>query len=358
MTWMETTADRRADPQVLWPAARSVLVCGINYGPDGDPRRRQDDAGHGAISVYALGRDYHDVLRTRLKALGRWITATHGGDVKVFADTAPVMEKPLAQRAGLGWIGKHTNLVSRRFGSWLFLGLVFSTLELPADPPATDHCGSCDRCRHACPTDALAEPYRIEPRRCLSYLTIEHKGEIASDSGGGARQPRLRLRRLPRRLPLEPLRHPFAAHGAAIAARSRPAAAAISRRSRRRDVPPALRRHGDQTLGARSPRPQQRHRAGQRRRRIDALRLGIWRTLRPPPTRASDIAAVTEGRCMRAERAARGRHLAARTRASWLNASRCRSFGICVKFRASSRHIRWRTDRSSSLALPPSPSKK
>ena len=181
MTWMETTADRRADPQALWPAARSVLVCGLNYGPDDDPRRRQDAAAHGAISVYALGRDYHDVLRTRLKALAGWITATYGGEVKVFVDTAPLMEKPLAQRAGLGWIGKHTNLVSRRFGSWLFLGLVFSTLELPADPPATDLCGSCDRCRRACPTAALPEPYRIEPRRCLSYLTIEHKGEIAAD---------------------------------------------------------------------------------------------------------------------------------------------------------------------------------
>ena len=181
MTWMETTADRRADPQALWPAARSIIVCGLNYGPDDDPRRRQDAAAYGAISVYALGRDYHDVLRTRLKALAGWITATYGGEVKVFVDTAPLMEKPLAQRAGLGWIGKHTNLVSRRFGSWLFLGEVFSTLELPADPPATDLCGSCDRCRRACPTAALPEPYRIEPRRCLSYLTIEHKGEIAPD---------------------------------------------------------------------------------------------------------------------------------------------------------------------------------
>ncbi len=181
MTWMQTTADRRADPTALWPAARSVIVCGLNYAPDDDPRRRQDATGCGAISVYAMGRDYHDVMRARLKALAGWIASTHGGEVKVFTDTAPVMEKPLAQRAGLGWIGKHTNLVSRRFGSWLFLGEVFSTLDLPADQPETDHCGSCDRCRLACPTAALPEPYRIEPRRCLSYLTIEHKGEIASD---------------------------------------------------------------------------------------------------------------------------------------------------------------------------------
>ncbi|MFO1127928.1 MAG: tRNA epoxyqueuosine(34) reductase QueG [Rhodospirillales bacterium] len=181
MAWMERTADRRADPRVLWPEARSVLVCGLNYGPDGDPRRRQEAVDRGAISVYALGRDYHDVLRTRLKRLAGWIVATHGGEVKVFVDTAPVMEKPLAQRAGVGWIGKHTNLVSRRFGSWLFLGEVFTTLALPPDPPATDLCGSCDRCRQACPTGALDEPYRIEPRRCLSYLTIEHKGEIADD---------------------------------------------------------------------------------------------------------------------------------------------------------------------------------
>ncbi|NJO56443.1 MAG: tRNA epoxyqueuosine(34) reductase QueG, partial [Rhodospirillales bacterium] len=135
----------------------------------------------GAISVYARGRDYHDVVKKRLKALGRWIVATCAAEVKVFVDTAPVMEKPLAQRAGLGWIGKHTNLVSRRFGSWLFLGEVFTNLLLPPDTPSPDHCGSCDRCQRACPTNALGEAYRIEPRRCISYLTIEHKSEIAAN---------------------------------------------------------------------------------------------------------------------------------------------------------------------------------
>ena len=135
----------------------------------------------GVISVYARGRDYHKLLKSRLKALARWLVATYGGDAKVFVDTAPVMEKPLAQRAGLGWIGKHTNLVSRRFGSWLFLGEVFTTPEIAADPAEVDHCGSCDACLRACPTAALPEPYRIEPRRCLSYLTIEHAGDIPDE---------------------------------------------------------------------------------------------------------------------------------------------------------------------------------
>lgn len=181
MAWMETTADRRADPQALWRDARSVICCAMNYGPPSDPLAAYDDPERGAISVYAQGRDYHDVMKKRLKALGRWIIATYGGEVKVFVDTAPVMEKPLAQRAGLGWIGKHTNLVSRRFGSWLFLGEVFTSLDLPSDQPETDHCGSCDRCLRACPTAALPESYRIEPRHCLSYLTIEHKGALPAN---------------------------------------------------------------------------------------------------------------------------------------------------------------------------------
>ncbi len=181
MTWIATTAERRVDPRTLWPDVRTVISLGVNYGPAVDPRAALAAADRAAISVYARGRDYHAVLKGRLKALARWLAETHDCAVKVFVDTAPVMEKPLAQRAGLGWIGKHTNLVSRRFGSWLFLGEVFTTLELPPDPPAVDHCGSCDRCLRACPTSALPEPYRIEPRRCLSYLTIEHKGAIAAE---------------------------------------------------------------------------------------------------------------------------------------------------------------------------------
>jgi epoxyqueuosine reductase len=178
MAWMETTADRRADPRALWQEARTVVSLAMNYGPAGNPRAQLDLRDRGAISVYAQGRDYHKELKKRLKQLARWIAETYGAEVKVFTDTAPVMEKPVAMRAGLGWIGKHTNLVSRRFGSWLFLGEVFTTLALPADAPETDHCGSCDRCARACPTNALSEPYRIDPNRCISYLTIEHKGAI------------------------------------------------------------------------------------------------------------------------------------------------------------------------------------
>jgi len=181
MAWLANEPERRADAQTLWPEVRTVVALGVNYGPDEDPASTLARAQVGTISVYARGRDYHDVVKRRLKAFGRWLCATYACEVKVFVDTAPVMEKPLAQRAGLGWIGKHTNLVSRRFGSWLFLGEVFTTLELPPDAAETDHCGSCDACLRACPTGALPEPYRIEPRRCISYLSIEHAGEIAAD---------------------------------------------------------------------------------------------------------------------------------------------------------------------------------
>jgi len=175
MGWMQEKADRRADPHVLWPEARTVIVLGLNYGPDRNPLEEDNAA---RISVYARHRDYHDVLKKRLKALGRWIADTHKTEVKVFVDTAPVMEKPLAQAGGIGWQGKHTNLVSRGLGSWLFLGEVFLALDLPADEAETDHCGECRRCLDACPTQAFTAPYRIDARRCISYLTIEHKGPI------------------------------------------------------------------------------------------------------------------------------------------------------------------------------------
>jgi epoxyqueuosine reductase len=175
---MATTAARRGDPRALWPDVRSVIMLGLNYDQGGDPLailRRRD---RGAISTYAQADDYHDVIKPRLKALARWLTAEAGGDVKVFVDTAAVMEKPLAGAAGLGWQGKHTNLVSRQFGSWLFLGAIFTTLDLPPDAPESDHCGSCRACLDVCPTAAFPEPYRLDARRCISYLTIEHKGPI------------------------------------------------------------------------------------------------------------------------------------------------------------------------------------
>ncbi len=178
MTWMETTLERRAHPQALWPQARSAVVLGLNYGPDGDPRALQARPDRGAVSVYAQGDDYHQLIKGRLKTLAGWMKARLGGEVKVFVDTAPLMEKPLAGAAGLGWQGKHTNVVSRQFGSWLFLGVVLTTLELPADAPAVESCGSCRACLDACPTAAFPAPFQIDARRCISYLTIEHDGPI------------------------------------------------------------------------------------------------------------------------------------------------------------------------------------
>jgi epoxyqueuosine reductase len=178
MDWMETTAARRGDPRALWPDVRSVIMLGMNYGPDANPPAILKQRTRGAISVYAQGVDYHDIIKPRLKAVARWLTAQAGGDVKVFVDTAAVMEKPLAEQAGLGWQGKHTNLVSRQFGSWLFLGAIFTTLDLPPDEREADHCGSCRACLDACPTAAFPAPYRLDARRCISYLTIEHKGPI------------------------------------------------------------------------------------------------------------------------------------------------------------------------------------
>jgi epoxyqueuosine reductase len=178
MHWIATTAARRGDPRTLWPQVRSVIMLGLNYDQGGDPMTILQRRDRGAISTYAQADDYHDVIKPRLKALARWLTAEAGGDVKVFVDTAAVMEKPLAGAAGLGWQGKHTNLVSRQFGSWLFLGAIFTTLDLPPDAPETDHCGSCRACLDVCPTAAFPEPYRLDARRCISYLTVEHKGPI------------------------------------------------------------------------------------------------------------------------------------------------------------------------------------
>jgi epoxyqueuosine reductase len=181
MQWMETRMDERAAPQALWPEAQSVIMLGVNYGPDSDPLAALKETDKGVISVYAQRRDYHDVIKKKLKALARWLVGETQAQVKVFVDTAPVMEKPLAMRAGLGWQGKHTNLVSRQFGSWLFLGSVFTTLELPPDAPETDHCGGCSACLDICPTNAFPAPYKIDARRCISYLTIEHDGMIDRD---------------------------------------------------------------------------------------------------------------------------------------------------------------------------------
>lgn len=179
MDWMAQTIERRADPQALWPEARSVVMLGMNYGPAVDPLATLAQRDAGAISVYARHRDYHDLIKGRLKELAAFLLKqAGGGDVKVFVDTAPVMEKPLAQLAGLGWQGKHTNLVSRDFGSWLFLGAIFTTLELVPDAPENDHCGQCRACLDICPTQAFPAPYRLDARRCVSYLTIEHKGPI------------------------------------------------------------------------------------------------------------------------------------------------------------------------------------
>jgi epoxyqueuosine reductase len=179
MEWLADNPPRRADPRVLWSEVRSVVMLGVNYGPDENPLAILQQRDRGAISVYAKGDDYHDLIKKRLKTLARWLLAEAGeGDVKVFVDTAAVMEKPLAGAAGLGWQGKHTNLVSREFGSWLFLGAIMTTLDLPHDDPETDRCGSCQACLDSCPTEAFVAPYKLDARRCISYLTIEHKGPI------------------------------------------------------------------------------------------------------------------------------------------------------------------------------------
>jgi epoxyqueuosine reductase len=178
MEWLAANPERRTDPRGLWPDVRSVIMLGVNYGPEDDPLEILKRRSKGAISVYAKGDDYHDVIKKNLKALARWLVETARCEVKVFVDTAAVMEKPLAQAAGLGWQGKHTNLVSREFGSWLFLGAIFTSLELPADAAELDHCGSCRACLDVCPTAAFPAPYKLDARRCISYLTIETKAPI------------------------------------------------------------------------------------------------------------------------------------------------------------------------------------
>jgi epoxyqueuosine reductase len=181
MAWMADTVGRRGEPSALWPEVRSVVLLGLNYGPEGDPLAALAQKDRATISVYARNRDYHDVVKGKLKQVAGFLAARAGADVKVFVDTAPVMEKPLAEAAGLGWQGKHTVLVSRDFGNWLFLGAIFTSAELPIDEPERDHCGSCRRCLDACPTNAFAAPYQLDARRCISYLTIEHKGHIPAE---------------------------------------------------------------------------------------------------------------------------------------------------------------------------------
>jgi epoxyqueuosine reductase len=181
MGWMQDRHEQRADPKALWPEARSVISLGLSYAPDGNPLAGLDQKDRGNISVYASNRDYHDVVKGMLKHLAQFVVSRFGREVKVFVDTAPVMEKPLAAQAGLGWQGKHTNLVSRTHGSWLFLGEIYTSLELEPSAPHADRCGSCARCLAACPTDAFPQPYQLDARRCIAYLTIEHSGPIAEE---------------------------------------------------------------------------------------------------------------------------------------------------------------------------------
>ncbi|PPR14230.1 MAG: Epoxyqueuosine reductase [Alphaproteobacteria bacterium MarineAlpha9_Bin7] len=184
MKWMAEKLSLRANPKTLWSEVRSVVMVATNYGPAVDPLENISDTSTGTISVYARNRDYHKILKNRLKQLGNWMSLSLGGKIKVFVDTAPVMEKPLAQAAGLGWQGKHTNLVSKAYGSWLFLGAIFTTCDLPSEPAISDSCGSCRRCLDVCPTHAFPAPYQLDARRCISYLTIEHKGQIAKEFRG------------------------------------------------------------------------------------------------------------------------------------------------------------------------------
>ena len=178
MTWMETTLERRKSPTAMWDEANTAIMLGMNYGPDSNPLETLSQKSKATISVYARNRDYHDLIKGKLKTLAGWLASKTSEDVKVFVDTAPLMEKPLAKQAGLGWQGKHTNLVSRDFGSWLFLGAILTKADLPSDKEETDHCGSCQSCLDICPTNAFPAPYQLDAGRCISYLTIEHDGAI------------------------------------------------------------------------------------------------------------------------------------------------------------------------------------
>ncbi len=280
MGWLAERTEERSQPRALWAEARSVVALGLSYAPDGDPLAATRRPDRGAISVYARHRDYHDVMKGMLKHLAQFVASRFGPAVKVFVDTAPVMEKPLAAAAGLGWQGKHTNLVSRAHGSWLFLGEIYTTLELPPDAPHADRCGSCTRCQAACPTDAFPAPYRLDATRCISYLTIEHRGPIPRAVATADGQPDLWLRRLPGRLPVEPLRPGLPPRQAAAAARSAGADAARPGSVGRCRVPHPVQRLPDQADRPRPLRPQRRRRARQLRRPGAARRGGgRW-----PPT--------------------------------------------------------------------------
>ncbi|WOF72668.1 tRNA epoxyqueuosine(34) reductase QueG [Parvibaculaceae bacterium PLY_AMNH_Bact1] len=184
MAWMEETRERRASPKALWPDVKSVIVLAMNYGPDGDPLETLQHPDKANISVYARNRDYHDLVKKRSKRIARWLVEETGCELKVFVDTAPILEKPVAAGSSLGWQGKHTNLVSNELGSWFFIGSIFTNLDLPTDASHADQCGSCHACLDACPTDAFPSPYELDARRCISYLTIEHKGHIAPEFRG------------------------------------------------------------------------------------------------------------------------------------------------------------------------------
>ena len=210
MGWLETTLDRRVSPDAMWQEARSCIMLAMSYAPAMDVMARLEQRSTGVISTYALGRDYHDVIKGRLKTLAGWLAAQTAQDVKVFVDTAPLMEKPLAHRAGLGWQGKHTNLVSREHGSWLFLGAILSAAELSPDQPEDDHCGSCTACLDVCPTNAFPAPYRLDARRCISYLTIEHQGHIDREFRQAMGNRIYGLRRLSGGVPVEQVCRPGA----------------------------------------------------------------------------------------------------------------------------------------------------